>query len=120
MSRPKTHRIVQRVVRLSAEEAALIEEKACLSGMTPAAYLRSAGLGKKIQTRKGSGSRFDRDLQKEIWKKVAGFGRNLNQVAVYFHKGKIKGQPEKLRFDLKELREEVGELTRLVLEISCQ
>ena len=115
MSRPKTNRHIQRVVRLTTEESEIINEKAQKCGLSPAQYLRSCGLSKTLKAR-GDASRLDPDIQKEVWKSVSGFGRNLNQVALFFNRERIKGT-ESVKFDVEELRGEVKHLTGLVLKL---
>ena len=112
MPKPQTNRIIQRVVRLSPEEDKAVKAAAEQAGFnTQASYLRSLAL-KRRQTQ--SVSRLDRDLQKQIWKQIAGMGRNLNQIAfkmnsdVFVYPDEIKrleSEINALRDDLKKLIE---------------
>ena len=113
MPKPQTNRIIQRVVRLSPEEDKALGAAAELAGFnTQASYLRSIALKQRGEAR--TISRIDRDMQKQIWKQVAGMGRNLNQIAfkmnseVFVYPEEIKrleSQISALRDDLQKLIE---------------
>ena len=78
MPKKQTHRLKQRVVRLSESEDQTIREKALEAGYsTHASFLRELALGVKIKT----SGKLDREFQKQIWRQVSGIGRNLNQIA---------------------------------------
>ena len=113
MPKPQTNRIIQRVVRLSPEEDKALGAAAEQAGFnTQASYLRSLALKQRGEAR--TISRIDRDMQKQIWKQVAGMGRNLNQIAfkmnseVFVYPEEVKrleSQISALRDDLQKLIE---------------
>ena len=83
MGRTRTDRTVQRVVRLTTAEDEQVSRQAAEVGLTAAAFLRKAGL-RTLPRRQGV---LDRDMQKEVWRQVAGMARNLNQLTKYAHEG---------------------------------
>ena len=108
MGRPRTERTEQRVVRLTAEEDALVAAQAAELGLTPAAFLRLAGL-RKLPRRRGA---LDPEMAREIWRQVSGVARNVNQLARHAHMGNL--QPG----ELEGLRAEVQALVRWAMEAS--
>lgn len=110
MARPRTDRTTQRVVRLTAEEDQQVAASAAELGLSPAAFLRLAGL-KKFPRRR-SGAVLDRDAQKEVWRQVAGMARNVNQLTKYAHSGKLRPG------EIEGLARELRVLVRLVMEMA--
>ena len=109
MGRTRTDRTVQRVVRLTTAEDEQVSRQAAEFGLTAAAFLRKAGL-RTLPRRQGV---LDRDMQKEVWRQVAGMARNLNQLTKYTHEGGAVGGDA-----LEALRIEVRGLVGQILEWS--
>lgn len=107
MGRARTDRKIQHVVRLSEAEEKILSLKAQEAGLSEAAFLRASGLGKPFR-RNG---KLDRDVQKEIWKQIAGAGRNLNQMT------KIANMERGIRpAEVESLAAEIRRLTTVFLE----
>ena len=100
MARPRTNRTHQRVVRLTADEDRQLAASAAETGLSPAAFLRLAGLRKLPRQR--ARAVIDRETQKEIWKQVSGMARNLNQLTKHAHSGQLRpGELDGLRDELR-------------------
>ena len=110
MARPRTDRITQRVVRLTAEEDAQVSAQAQELGLTAAAFLRLAAL-KKLPRRKGV---LDPKTAREIWRQVSGVARNVNQLTKIAHAGKLKAD------ELERLTKEVHALVRWAMEAAAR
>ena len=106
MGRPKTHRTEQRVVRLSAEEDALVKAQATELGLSPAAFLRLSAL-RKLPRRQGV---LAPEAAREIWHQVSGMARNVNQLTKIAHAGKLKSG------ELEAMTKEVQALVKWVME----
>ena len=106
MARPKTHRTEQRVVRLTAEEDALVKTQATELGLSPAAFLRLSAL-KKLPRRQGV---LAPETAREIWQQVSGMARNVNQLTKIAHAGKLKSG------ELEAMTKEVQALVTWVME----
>ena len=106
MTRPRTDRTHQRVVRMNAEEDALVSAQAAELGLTPAAFLRLAAL-KKLPRRRGI---LEVETGREIWSQVSGMARNVNQLTKMAHAGKLKSG------ELEALGASVQALVKWVME----
>lgn len=77
MKSKKENRIT---VRLTPEQEESIREKAAEAMMSPSAFLRAAGMRHKIVVIPGI---------EELTYELKGIGRNLNQLVILAHEGKI-------------------------------
>ena len=77
MKNKKENRIT---VRLTPEQETSICEKAAEAMMSPSAFLRAAGMRHKIVVITGI---------EELTHELKGIGRNLNQLVILAHEGKI-------------------------------
>ncbi|MBR3184853.1 MAG: plasmid mobilization relaxosome protein MobC [Oscillospiraceae bacterium] len=100
MKSKKENRIT---VRLTPEQYESICEKAAEAMMTPSAFLRAAGMRHKIVVIPGI---------EELTHELKGIGRNLNQLVILAHEGRIS------RVDLSgvtaALEKIYGKLTELM------
>ncbi|MEW6116156.1 MAG: DUF1778 domain-containing protein [Nitrospirota bacterium] len=89
-------------VRITEDEHATIQDKAAIAGLSMSKYLIKAGLSRQIKP----------PLPEEVRRAIAGFGRNLNQLA---HKCNINdAAPE--AGEVRELREDVRELLEAIAD----
>ena len=99
-TKPRTNRIIQRVVRLTVEEDLAIKDKATGAGYpSNAKFLRECALGKKMK----SAAKIDPTFQKQIWRQVSGIGRNINQIAFKFNSDTWVA-PEEFKSILEEIK----------------
>ncbi len=95
----KTEKITFRV---TPGELRAIEEKAKKSNLKVSEYVRRSSLDKKIVVI---------EEIKEFTKELKGIGKNINQLLILVHQGKIEVVNEK---GLTELKEKVNEIWRLL------
>ncbi|MEW6070813.1 MAG: plasmid mobilization relaxosome protein MobC [Candidatus Thermoplasmatota archaeon] len=90
-------------VRVTTDERDAICEKASVAGLSMSKYLVKAGLGRQITP----------PLPDDVRRSIAGFGRNLNQLA---HHANSTGTAAEVEV-VEALREEVAELLRALSQL---
>lgn len=81
----KRRRTTQILVRVTPDEYAAIDDSAAADRLSPAAYLRAAGLG---------GGDFVRRDAAQIVGALGRVGNNLNQLTVHAHRGRLPAAQE--------------------------
>ncbi len=98
--RTPTGRSKQVCVKMTEEEFLRVKDTADYLGLTEAAWMRQAAL----LPPSGGNATLTRAAEREIWKQIAGVGRNVNQIA---HRVNRDGAQQLRPGELERLREEV-------------
>lgn len=96
------HRTEKKTFRLTPEELKVIEIKARKANLNISEFVRRAALDKEIVVI---------EELKEFTKELRGVGKNINQLAILAHQGKISVVEEK---DLINVKEKVNEIWQLL------
>ena len=92
---PGELRTVKISVFFTSQEASEIQQRASVAAISPAAYLRSAGL-----------TRLPRPipaLNREAWADLARVGGNINQYQAAINEGRATGYPPEILCELRDL-----------------
>lgn len=92
----------KKTFRVSPEELKVIEKKAEKANLKVSEFVRRAALDKGIVVI---------EELNEFSKELRGIGKNINQLTILSHQGKINVIEEK---DLKEVKEKVNEIWQLL------
>lgn len=91
--------------RVTSKELKTIEDKAKKANVKISEYIRRATLRKNIIV--------IQDI-KEFTKELKGIGRNINQLTILSHQGKIEKVDEEVLVELKEKVTQIWELLNLL------
>ena len=101
----KENKDIRLTVRLTPEQYESICARADTAMMTPSAFVRAAAMRHKITVVPGV---------HELVREMKGIGRNINQLAILAHEGKINFVRMDEHFDqLYEIYGQIGELLQM-------
>jgi hypothetical protein len=99
------------VIRYSEQEYEHVKKQADKTGLTVASFLREISLENEPRRR----GILDRDAERDIWKQVAGLGRNFNQITKRVNMSGVESISNE---EMGQLAEAIHRITDAILELS--